>query len=720
MAAANSEFSLENVLSALQGVRKNGREYLALCPGHPDKHPSLSVSLGQNGAALVYCLSHGCDVFPVILDHIREMKRAGVTPAHVESLPAVSTEKRRRPNVSESQIEQWAGRLQDELADPFSGATEYFARRGITAETLAALRVGYAAHRISHTNDAEERKLCSDCQATIPVVVLPRYRGSELRGVKYRALDPVGNHKWSQALGSTACQFLYGLDRARVEILDETCFIVEGEHEALLAWSLNINATAIFGTSGVPRDLTGEFSEDLETLKREFSRIVLIPDGGNDAGVKAMTRISGWLGDFPHSTITVPGFKDFGDFFQAEPENARAWIYGVRDKSEQGPIAVTTENAPKPLSLVAPSLDSIEDEPIDWLWAGYIPQKLTILAGAPGTGKSTLAYNLSATVTRGGEWPDGTRATQGRVLIWSSEDTAADIIKPRLRAAGADLSRCHILQSIRLEDEESRPFDPATDIPSVRSFVQQHRDVRLLVVDPIVSAVAGDMHKANDVRRALQQIVDFAGEFGVAVIGISHFAKGTGGRETTERVIGSQAFGAAPRMVLVTAKSSETGECVLARAKSNIAPDTGGFKYDLDLVSYRNSRDQLIETTSVRWGERVEGPSREILGGMEGTQDRSQIERAEAFLTEEFQKSPELDPKAVLSRAKSDWNIGEKSVRAAARKMGVRFDRRGYPGVSTWVLPTLVAVARGNENETTAMTGETLVATLMADSNFLP
>mgnify|MGYP000246350134 CR=1 FL=1 len=47
----------------------------------------------------------------------------------------------------------------------------------------------------------------------------------------------------------------------------------------------------------------------------------------------------------------------------------------------------------------------------------------------------------------------------------------------------------------------------------------------LLLIDPIVSAVAGDMHRANDVRRSLQAVVDFAEAHQCAVIGITHFAQ---------------------------------------------------------------------------------------------------------------------------------------------------------------------------------------------------
>lgn len=43
----------------------------------------------------------------------------------------------------------------------------------------------------------------------------------------------------------------------------------------------------------------------------------------------------------------------------------------------------------------------------------------------------------------------------------------------------------------------------------LREAVEGIGGISLLIIEPIVTAVTGDMHKANDVRRSLQTIVDF-------------------------------------------------------------------------------------------------------------------------------------------------------------------------------------------------------------------
>ncbi len=254
----------------------------------------------------------------------------------------------------------------------------------------------------------------------------------------------------------------------------------------------------------------------------------------------------------------------------------------------------------------------VKPQPVTWLWPDWLPAgKLTILAGAAGTGKTTLALNLAAVVSRGGAWPDGSTCTHpGHVLMWSSEDDIGDTLVPRLMAGDANRSKVHFVRSVAKTDGELVPFDPTRDMPLLSERMANMRGVRLLIVDPVMSAVGGDAHRANDVRRDLQPLVDLATRHGCAVIGISHFAKGSGGKSPVKRVIGSQAFGALARMVLVTVKEEGAERRILARAKSNIAPDDGGFTYALERVEVAPG----IRTNAVMWGERIEGSARDILG----------------------------------------------------------------------------------------------------------
>jgi putative DNA primase/helicase len=144
------------------------------------------------------------------------------------------------------------------------------------------------------------------------------------------------------------------------------------------------------------------------------------------------------------------------------------------------------------------------------------------------------------------------------------------------------------------------------------------------------NAVAIEL-KANDVRRSLQAVVDFAAEFGCAVIGITHFAKNTQGNRTTDRVLGSQAFAALARMVLVTAKEDDSEQRVFTRDKTNITIEGGGFHYTIEALTLHSN----IIGTRVVWGAAIEGSSRSILGAVEGEdipQSGKKMEEAKNFL----------------------------------------------------------------------------------------
>jgi hypothetical protein len=351
-----------------------------------------------------------------------------------------------------------------------------------------------------------------------------------------------------------------------------------------------------------------------------------------------------------------------------------------------GTTAIPKAHARRSVALTG--LAGVQAAAVEWHWKGYLPSgMLTLLCGAGGTGKSTLAFSFAATITRGGSWPDGQRCEGGgNVLIWSSEDDLARTIKPRLVAAGADITRISAIEGTTNEMGETLAFDPAKDMGDLRAKVREVGSISLLIIDPIVSAVAGDMHKANDVRRSLQPIVDFAAELNCAVLGISHFAKNTSGRNATERVIGSQAFAALARMVLVTAKEEDSATRVFTRAKSNISPDDGGIHYTIEAVMIPDG----IETTRVVWGETIEGNARSILSTVEGDEASgtplNKIQEAMKFLRVELANGP-MPARELLERARRDFAIHERLLRRAGERIGVVVTKAGFQGAWVWSYP---------------------------------
>lgn len=336
---------------------------------------------------------------------------------------------------------------------------------------------------------------------------------------------------------------------------------------------------------------------------------------------------------------------------------------------------------------------SLKIIPIRWLWPGWLARgKLQILAGAPGTGKTTIAMSLAATVSSAGCFPCGTQASCGNVLVWTGEDDPADTLAPRLVASGADLENVFFVRGT-VQDGEQRSFDPGRDFGLLVHEAKRIGNVQLLIVDPVVSAIVGDGHKANDVRRGLQPLVDLALSLDCAVLGITHFSKGSSGRDPTERVLGSQAFGAMARVVLVAAKESSSEEDspprrFVARAKSNIGPDGGGFDYQL-LQSELESHDGVV-AAYVAWQGAIQGSARELLEAVEVDEttgdDSTERNDAKVFLASILADGPVAvrSIKADAVGAGYSWRTIErakKDARIEARKLGLK---DGW----VWALPT--------------------------------
>lgn len=340
----------------------------------------------------------------------------------------------------------------------------------------------------------------------------------------------------------------------------------------------------------------------------------------------------------------------------------------------------------EPDAVILTRASTIKMVPVQWLWQDWLAQgKVHLLAGAPGQGKTTIALAFAATVSAGGKWPDGKRCAPGNVLVWSGEDDPADTLNPRLSAMGADLERVHFVQAARINGEVV-PFDPARDMLQLTAAADLIGNVRLLVVDPIVSAITGDSHKNTEVRRGMQPLVDLASSLGAAVVGITHLSKGSAGRDPTERVTGSIAFTAVVRVVLLAAKvKGDDGQDkrILVRSKSNIGPDQGGFEYHVKQMEAAPG----IQTSMVSWGSAIDGTARELLAEAEADDDgeTSAKESAEEFLRELLAggMTPSKQVKSDCTEAGYSWA----TVRRAADAIGVARKKGGMDAGWYWSLP---------------------------------
>jgi len=350
------------------------------------------------------------------------------------------------------------------------------------------------------------------------------------------------------------------------------------------------------------------------------------------------------------------------------------------------------ERAPKPIngkvprmlsapSVILKSAADFDPEPIDWLWRDWLAKgKLHLLAGAPGSGKTTIGVALAAAITSGGNWPDGSAVDPGDVLIWSGEDGINDTLLPRFMAAGGNRDRLHFVRG-RDDRGEVRPFDPSTDMPALYSAASRPPNIRLLLLDPVVAAIAADSHKNTEVRRGLQPVVDLAERLGCAVLGITHLSKNTSGRDPLERIAGSIAFGAVARVALATVRpADQDAPRRLVRAKSNIGPDTGGFEYTLFSAPVPGFG---FNSQTVEWGQMLEGTARELMA-VEQPDNEDEREDAEEFLAGTLRQGPM--PTREIKEAARAHGLAWRTIERAKRDLGIEAVKLGMKEGWAWKL----------------------------------
>jgi hypothetical protein len=348
--------------------------------------------------------------------------------------------------------------------------------------------------------------------------------------------------------------------------------------------------------------------------------------------------------------------------------------------------AACTETAHKPKARPEVRVIKGTDRkpvPVEWLWPGYLARgKFHVLGGQKGAGKSTLTFDLFATITTGGKWPDGTQAPLGDVLIWSAEDDFEDTILPRFLAAGGDPNRLRYVEAVDIGGGKSRHFDPGTDMEGLLEVARELPDLRAVMIDPVVSAVKADSHKNAETRNGLQPLVDFANERRLALLGITHFTKNTQGREPIERITGSLAFGALPRVVLGAVKGEdEDAPRRIVRIASNIGPAGGGFEYTLrqePLLDYN------FPAQRVAWGKQLTGSAKSLLDDAQAPPGEGS--KAGEFLTEMLTEAGIAGVGvSELKGAAEAHSISWRTVERAKQELAcIRAEQRGRRWYWVW------------------------------------
>ncbi len=368
-------------------------------------------------------------------------------------------------------------------------------------------------------------------------------------------------------------------------------------------------------------------------------------------------------------------------------------------------------------------------QPVEWLWPGRIPLgKVTLLAGDPGLGKSLLALDLAARVTRALPFPETptnfassatTNTTNppnhpacvfatsnsdlppsplplppsqlpGSVLILSASDTLSDTIRPRLDAAGADPDRVFLLPAIQ---------DLRHDFGKLREAVESLPDCRLIIIDPISAYVGpSDAHFHTVVRRVLEPLAALATRKSLAILAITHLNKSDGA--AIQRAAGSMGFVSSARTIWTLARDhQDPTRTLLFPLKNNLAPTTCGLAFTITTTpispSHLNPEPRTLNppfAPRLLWDPNpVTISPREALRSKPLTpRQPTQREEAREFLREALADGPR--PAQELLAAGDEHGFHRRTIQRAFHDLAGHTAKQGWTAGWWWALGDYPAI----------------------------
>ena len=356
---------------------------------------------------------------------------------------------------------------------------------------------------------------------------------------------------------------------------------------------------------------------------------------------------------------------------------------------------------------------TIEPRRVRWLWDERIALgSLALLAGREGLGKSLLAYERAARITRGelvGEYEGEPRP----VLVCATEDSWAHTIVPRLMGANADrklIGRIDVVVDDAIHAELSLP----RDLPGLEKLAADS-GAALLILDPLMSRLDThlDTHRDGEVRQALEPLVGICERVGMSCWGLIHHNK-SGSSDPLDLVMASKAFVAVARSVhtvIIDPDDESRSRRLFGVPKNNLGRSdlavatftVESWKYDTD--------DGPGETGRLVWGTNVMGVTiHDVLARSTRDPEKKTAENDAArwlrgYMDEHARELPEFDGDigvdAADARAAAEANGHSITTMYRARtRLGITAVKARVPrGKWFWMAPERISRAGGPETQ---------------------
>jgi putative DNA primase/helicase len=220
-------------------------------------------------------------------------------------------------------------------------------------------------------------------------------------------------------------------------------------------------------------------------------------------------------------------------------------------------------------------------------------------------------------------------------------------------------------------------LDLPDDVRPLMAAVQRY-EAALLIIDPVLTMLGGDMNKDQDARKALAPLRDMAEETGVTVVAVRHLNKNVS-LSAIQRGGGNMGLiGVARAGAFFAHHPDEDGLRVMAPHKSNLAAKQPSLQY----VIKGWAIDENIGR--VEWLGVTEHDANSLASDAKSPGEKSELDAAKEFLQAELEDGP-VWAKQIFKDAR-DAGIAQKTLYRAKAVLGVKSEKEGTEGWS-WHLP---------------------------------
>ena len=221
--------------------------------------------------------------------------------------------------------------------------------------------------------------------------------------------------------------------------------------------------------------------------------------------------------------------------------------------------------------LDMPTLETFEERQKEWLVPDYIPKGcVTLLCSDGGIGKTTIWCDTLAAFTTGGQtifdkaleipFFEGNKRS---VMYFSKEDPTEEVLKAKLREAGADQKLIHCFG---LDDERLSKIWYGSLL--LEKLVEKYKP-DIVVFDTLQAFLPDgvDMAKRKDMRDALNPLNALGAKYGTSFLMVMHTNKSA--NSGRQRMADSSDIWDLGRSALMAGRTKDENICYLSHEKSN-------------------------------------------------------------------------------------------------------------------------------------------------------